>query len=101
MSASAAPAAAQPVELVRGCLVESVAALCLTELATVIASCAQVIDDAATSRDMRRRALVNAGCCIPIDSRSWRHRPTASEGSRISPEDFGNTRRPRTESSNF
>ena len=61
LTASAAPAAAQPVELVRGCLVESVAALRLSELAKVIASCAQIIDDAATPRDMRGQALGQRG----------------------------------------
>ena len=61
LTASAVPAAAQPVELVRGCLVESVAVLRLSELAKVIASCAQIIDDAATPRETRGQALGQRG----------------------------------------
>ncbi|MEA2909690.1 MAG: hypothetical protein QOJ15_1771 [Bradyrhizobium sp.] len=60
LTASAAPAAAQPVELA-SCLVESVAVLRLSELAKIIASCAQIVDDAATPREMRGRALGQRG----------------------------------------
>jgi hypothetical protein len=60
LAAGAAPAAAQPVELA-SCLVESVAVLRLGELAKVIASCGQIIDDAATPRDMRGQALGQRG----------------------------------------
>jgi len=58
---SIAPALAQPVELVRGCLVESIAPLRLSELARAISSCEQVIGDTASSRDLRGQALGQRG----------------------------------------
>jgi tetratricopeptide (TPR) repeat protein len=58
---SIAPAFAQPVELVRGCLVESIAPLRLSELAQAISRCEQVIGDAAASQDMRGQALAQRG----------------------------------------
>jgi tetratricopeptide (TPR) repeat protein len=58
---SIAPALAQPIELVRGCLVESIAPLRLSELAQAISSCEQVIGDAASSRDLRGQALGQRG----------------------------------------
>ena len=60
LTAGAAPAAAQPVQLA-SCLVESVAVLRLSELAKVIASCGQIIDDAATPRETRGQALGQRG----------------------------------------
>jgi tetratricopeptide (TPR) repeat protein len=56
-----APAPAQPVELVRGCLVESIAPLRLSELAQAITRCEQVIGDAATPREVRGQALGQRG----------------------------------------
>jgi tetratricopeptide (TPR) repeat protein len=56
-----APAFAQPVELVRGCLVESIAPLRLSELAQAISRCEQVIGDAAASQDIRGQALAQRG----------------------------------------
>ena len=56
-----APALAQPVELVRGCLVESIAPLRLSELAQAISRCEQVIGDAATPREVRGQALGQRG----------------------------------------
>ena len=56
-----APALAQPAELVRGCLVESIAPLRLSELAQAISRCEQVIGDAASSRDLRGQALGQRG----------------------------------------
>jgi len=58
---SIAPALAQPTERVRGCLVESIAPLRLGELAQAISSCEQVIGDAASSRNLRGRALGQRG----------------------------------------
>ena len=58
---STAPTLAQPVELVRGCMVESIAALRLSELAQTISRCEQVIGDAASSRDLRGQALAQRG----------------------------------------
>ena len=58
---SIAPAPAQPVELVRGCLVESIAPLRLSELAQAISRCEQVIGDAATPREVRGQALGQRG----------------------------------------
>jgi hypothetical protein len=52
LTADAVPAAAQPVELA-SCLVESVAVLRLSELAKIIASCAQIVDDAVPARTLR------------------------------------------------
>jgi len=52
---------AQPIELVRGCLVESIAPLRLSELAQAISSCEQVIGDKASSRDLRGQALGQRG----------------------------------------
>ena len=56
-----APAAAQPVQLVRGCLVETIAALRLSELAQAISQCDQVINDAATPRQVRGQTLGQRG----------------------------------------
>ena len=61
LAASIAPALAQPIELVRGCLVESIAPLRLSELAQAISRCEQVIGDAASSRDLRGQALAQRG----------------------------------------
>jgi tetratricopeptide (TPR) repeat protein len=61
LAANIAPACAQPVELVRGCLVQSIAALRLSELAQTISHCEQVIGDAASSRDLRGQALAQRG----------------------------------------
>src|SRR3954469_804771 len=61
LSIGIAPALAQPAELVRGCLVESIAPLRLSELARAISSCEQVIGDAASSRDLRGQALGQRG----------------------------------------
>ena len=58
---SIAPALAQPAELIRGCLVESIAPLRLSELAQAISRCEQVIGDAASSRDLRGQALAQRG----------------------------------------
>jgi len=58
---SIAPALAQPAELIRGCLVESIAPLRLSELAQAISRCEQVIGDAASSRDLRGKALAQRG----------------------------------------
>ena len=60
LTAGAAPVAAQPVQLA-SCLVESVAVLRLSELAKVIASCGQIIDDAATPRETRGQARGQRG----------------------------------------
>ena len=60
LTAGAAPAEAQPVQLA-SCLVEAVAVLRLNELAKVIASCGQIIDDAATPRETRGQALGQRG----------------------------------------
>jgi hypothetical protein len=57
-----APALAQPAELVRGCLVESIAPLRLSEARRkAISRCEQVIGDAASSRDLRGQALGQRG----------------------------------------
>ena len=61
LATSIAPALAQPTELVRGCLVESIAPLRLSELAQAISRCEQVIGDAASSRDLRGQALAQRG----------------------------------------
>jgi tetratricopeptide (TPR) repeat protein len=58
---SIALALAQPVELVRGCLVESIAPLRLSELAQAISRCEQVIGDAASPREVRGQALAQRG----------------------------------------
>jgi tetratricopeptide (TPR) repeat protein len=56
-----APAFAQPVELVRGCLVEAIAPLRLSELAQAISRCEQVTGDAAAPQDVRGQALAQRG----------------------------------------
>ncbi len=61
LATSIAPALAQPIELVRGCLVESIAPLRLSELAQAISRCEQVIDDTATPREVRGQALGQRG----------------------------------------
>ena len=61
LSVGIAPALAQPVELVRGCLVESIAPLRLSELAQVISRCEQVIGDTASSQVLRGQALAQRG----------------------------------------
>jgi len=58
---SIAPALAQPIERVRGCLVEAIAPLRLSELAQAISRCEQMIGDAASSRDLRGQALAQRG----------------------------------------
>src|SRR3954447_13701882 len=61
LGTSIAPALAQPVELVRGCLVESIAPLRLSELTQAISRCEQVIGDSATPREMRGQAFGQRG----------------------------------------
>jgi hypothetical protein len=61
LAAGIAPALAQPIELVRGCLVKSIAPLRLSELAQAISRCEQVVGDAAASRDLRGQALGQRG----------------------------------------
>src|SRR5476651_2313201 len=61
LATSIAPALAQPSELVRGCLVESIAPLRLSELAQAISRCEQVIGDAASSQDLRGQAFGQRG----------------------------------------
>ena len=61
LATNVTPAVAQPVELVRGCLVESIAPLRLSELAQAISRCEQMIGDAATPREVRGQALGQRG----------------------------------------
>ena len=55
------PASAQSVQLVRDCLTETVAALRMSDLAKAIASCDEIANNTATSRDLRGQALGQRG----------------------------------------
>jgi hypothetical protein len=76
LAMNAAPALAQPVQLVRGCLVETIAALRLRELAQTIALCDQIIDDAAAPRELRGQALGQRGL---LHAKRWSIVETAQD----------------------